>query len=513
MFRKILIANRGEIAIRVLRACREMGLAAAAVYSNVDRKSLHVRLADEAYPIGPAPATESYLRIDKLLEVARKSDCDALHPGYGFLAENPALARACRGNGIVFIGPSPEAMERMGSKTAARKIAASAGVPVVPGMTTHLESLEQARQLASEFGYPFMFKAAAGGGGKGMRLVRTPDELPAAFRDAQSEAKNAFNDPALYIEKYLECPRHIEMQILGDEHGNVVYLGERECSIQRRHQKVIEESPSPIMTPELRAQMGEAAVRLVKAAGYTNAGTPEFLVVESSGDGEPRLKFYFLEMNARLQVEHTVTELVTGLDLVKLQIAVAAGEKLPFAQSDVALRGAAMELRVYAEDPDNNFFPSPGTVTYLRRPLGPGIRLDECIFEGWTVPLEYDPLLGKMIAWGNDRQEAILRLKRGLEEYAIGGIKTNLSFFRQILDHPDFLAGRLDTGLVDRMLAERGQKGEDQRENLERLAALAAVVFECSTPSPDGASGVAGRTESRWKIEGRQALLDRRPRS
>src|SRR5579863_5052871 len=395
MFKKILIANRGEIAARIARACREMGITSVAVFSDADRAALHVRLADEAYRAGPAPSRESYLRIDKLMEIARHAGCDALHPGYGFLAENPELARACAANNFLFIGPSPEAMERLGSKTAARQLAARAGVPMVPGTKEPIENLNEARTIARKLGYPVLLKAVAGGGGKGMRLVPADSEMAAAWRDAASEAQNAFGDARLYLEKYVERPRHIEIQILGDAHGHIVHLGERECSVQRRHQKVIEESPSPVMTPELRRAMGEAASRLARDAGYVNAGTVEFLM-------DAQRNFYFLEVNTRLQVEHPVTELVTGLDLVKLQIRVASGELLPFSQGDIKLSGHAVECRLYAEDPSNQFFPSPGTILLRRAPSGPGIRLDDGVYEGFTVSTEYDPMLGKLIAWGEN---------------------------------------------------------------------------------------------------------------
>src|SRR5579872_6063668 len=379
MFKKLLIANRGELAVRVLRACREMHITGVAVYSEVDRASLHGRMADEAYPIGPAPARESYLRIDKLMEIARRAECDALHPGYGFLAENPELPRACADAGITFVGPSAEAMEQLGSKTAARQLAHRAGVPMVPGVREPIPQLSRASRIAEEIGYPVLLKAVAGGGGKGMRMVTSENELPAAWRDAASEALNAFGDARLYIEKYLDRPRHIEIQIFGDARGNVVYLGERECSVQWRHQKVIEEAPSPFVTPELRRAMGEAAVRLAREAGYSNAGTAEFLV-------DADRNFYFLEVNTRLQVEHPVTEAVAGLDLVRLQLRVSAGEALPFRQEDLSLRGHAMECRIYAEDPENHFFPSSGRIDSWRAPHGPGIRLDEGIYSGWTVP-------------------------------------------------------------------------------------------------------------------------------
>jgi len=391
MFKKILIANRGEIAVRILRACRELGIKNVAVFSDVDRTAPHVRLADEAYPIGPAVSRESYLRIDKLLDVARRTGCDALHPGYGFLAENPALPRACADARITFIGPSAEAMEMMGSKTSGKQLARRAEVPTVPGISDPVDNPEEAQALARSMGYPILLKAIAGGGGKGMRVVADDADFASAWRDAASEALNAFGDPRVFVEKYLVGTRHVEVQILADAHGRVVSLGERECSIQRRHQKVIEEAPSPVVTPELRKKMGDAAVRLARAGRYTNAGTVEFLVDAS-------LNFYFLEVNTRLQVEHPVTEQVTGLDLVKLQIAIAAGHRLPFAWEAITPRGHAMEVRLYAEDPDNNFFPSPGKILSRHAPTGPGIRLDEGVYEGYTVPLEYDPLLSKLIA-------------------------------------------------------------------------------------------------------------------
>src|SRR6202045_1928576 len=408
MFKKILIANRGEIAVRVLRACHEMGIAAVVVYSDVDRASLHVRKADEAYPIGAAAASESYLNIPKILDIAKRSGADAIHPGYGFLSENPKFAQACVEAGVKFIGPTAAAMEAMGSKTRARQAMERAGVPFVPGTSRGLESFEQAEQVAARIGYPVMLKAAAGGGGKGMRLVHSPEDLKSALESAESEAQRAFGDDEVYIEKAILNPRHIEVQILADEHGNTVYLGERECSIQRRHQKVVEESPSPIVDVEMRRRMGEVAVRVAQAAGYTNAGTIEFLV-------DQQKNFYFLEMNTRLQVEHPVTELTTGLDLVHLQIRIAAGEKLPFAQADLEIRGHAIECRIYAEDPDDNYFPSPGKITLLLEPNGPGIRLDSGTYEGWNVPIDYDPLLAKLIGYGSDRTQAIMRLKRALD--------------------------------------------------------------------------------------------------
>ena len=517
MFKKILIANRGEIAVRIARACRELGIQSVAVFSEVDRKSLHVRLADEAYPIGPAPARESYLRIDKLMDVARRVGCDALHPGYGFLAENAALPRACGDVGITFIGPPADAMETLGSKTSGRQLARRAEVPTVPGTNDPIENYSEARALAQSMGYPVLLKAVAGGGGKGMRLVNADAEFEAAFRDAGSEAMNAFGDGRLYLEKYLERPRHVEIQILADSHGRVVSLGERECSLQRRHQKVVEEAPSPVVTPELRKRMSEAAVRLARAGGYVNAGTIEFLV-------DQNLTFYFLEVNTRLQVEHPVTEQVTGLDLVKLQIAIAAGHRLPFAWESITPRGHAMEVRLYAEDPENNFFPSPGTILSRHAPSGPGIRLDEGVYEGWTVPNDYDPLLSKLIAWGNSREETISRLRRALEEYTVTGIRTNANLFRRILEEPEFLRGEIHTRWLDELLrrprgkAAASSSSREQEEaglNAAReAAAVAAAVWQAEqAASQASASAPGNESPSRWnwKMEGRREQLDRMP--
>jgi len=507
MFKKILIANRGEIAVRVIRGCREMGISPIAVYSDVDRAALHVRKADEAYPIGPATASESYLNIPRLIEVARKSGAEAIHPGYGFLSENPAFNRACREAGIKFIGPTPEAMELMGSKTRARQTMEKAGVPFVPGTTKGLQSLEQAKEVAAKIGYPVMLKAAGGGGGKGMRAVRSADQLASALDQARSEAMRSFKDDEVYIEKLIENPRHIEVQILGDEHGNLLYLGERECSVQRRHQKVLEESPSSFVDPEMRQRMGETAVRVGKAAGYSNAGTVEFLVDEQKN-------FYFLEVNARLQVEHPVTEFVTGLDLVHLQIRIAAGAELSLRQEDIALRGHAIECRVYAEDPDNNYMPSPGTITRLLQPSGPGIRRDSGVYEGWTVPIDYDPLLAKVIGYAPTRQDAIARLDRAMYEYFVGGIKTNISLFRRILHDPAFIAGKVNTGYLDRLLEHSHKEQHEAREGDRRIAALAAALFtqmengasSVSAPASSGV-GVNGTAASNWKRTARADAL------
>ena len=511
MFKKILIANRGEIAVRVERACRELGIRSVAVYSDVDRASLHVRKADEAYHIGPATASESYLNIDKILDVARRCRAEAIHPGYGFLSENARFAHACEQAGIKFIGPTAAAMEMMGSKTRARQEMEKAGVPFVPGSSRGLDFAEM-RKLAEKIGYPVMLKAASGGGGKGMRAVASAAELRSAYDGARSEAKRAFGDDEVYLEKLIINPRHIEMQVLADEHGNTVYLGERECSVQRRHQKVLEECPSAVVDSGLRRRMGEVAVRVAQAARYTNAGTVEFLV-------DAERNFYFLEMNTRLQVEHPVTELVTGLDLVHLQIKIAAGEPLPFRQEDVTWRGHAMECRVYAEDPDNQFFPSPGKITLLIAPSGPGIRRDSGMYEGWTVPIDYDPLLAKLIGYGESREQAIARLQRALYEYFVGGIKTNLSLFRRILLDPDFRAAKIDTGYLDRLLssplppAALELDGNDRTTERTRVAALAAAMFatlDGAAQPKNGTNGGNGDTKSqlsRWKEEARKEAL------
>jgi acetyl-CoA carboxylase biotin carboxylase subunit len=513
MFKKILIANRGEIAVRILRACHELGIAGVVVYSEVDRGSLHVREADEAYPIGPAAASESYLNIGKILDVARQSGADAIHPGYGFLSENAQFAQACADASVKFIGPTAAAMNAMGSKTRARQAMEKARVPFVPGTSHGLESFKEAALVAEKIGYPVMLKAAAGGGGKGMRLVHHAGDLKSSLEAARSEAERSFGDTEVYIEKAILNPRHIEMQVLADEHGNTVYLGERECSIQRRHQKVLEEAPSPVVDPEMRQRMGQVAVRVAQAAGYTNAGTVEFLVDE-------RKNFYFLEMNTRLQVEHPVTELITGLDLVHLQIRIAAGEKLPFTQEDVRLRGHAIECRIYAEDPDNHYFPSPGAITLLLEPSGPGIRQDSGVYEGWRVPIDYDPLLAKLIGYGTDRDQAIARLTRALGEYFVGGIKTNISLFRRILSDAGFREARLDTGFLDRMLKrEESKDAELSRKETDakaaKVAAIAAVMFavlgSATSVSGHGAAGTdshdARTVESNWKITSRREAL------
>jgi len=499
MFRKVLIANRGEIAVRVIRALREMGIPAVAVYSDADRAALHVRMAAEAVRLGPPPSAESYLRGDRILEAARISGAEAIHPGYGFLSENAEFAAACEAAGIAFVGPPAAAIRNMGSKTRARRLAIEAGVPVVPGAEHALRTIEEARSLAAAFGYPVLLKASAGGGGKGMRRVDRQEDLEAGLREAASEAERSFADPEIYMEKLLARPRHVEIQIAGDRYGNMVHLGERECSIQRRHQKVMEECPSPLVSadPDLRRRMGEAAVRIARHAGYANAGTVEFLVDED-------LQFYFLEMNTRLQVEHPITELVTGVDLVKLQFELAAGRRLPFRQQDITWRGAALECRIYAEDPDNNFFPSPGLITRLERPAGPGVRLDSGVYQGWTVPLDYDPLLAKLAVHAVNREEAVARMVRALDEYYVGGIKTNLSFFRQILEDREFRCGRLHTGLIDEFFARRERTPPPPAPELEAVAALAAAVY---TGSGRNHQPLSSAPPSRWRAAGRTEML------
>ncbi|MGB0124047.1 MAG: acetyl-CoA carboxylase biotin carboxylase subunit [Silvibacterium sp.] len=497
-FKKILIANRGEIALRIARACRELGIAWVSVYSDADRAAPYVLEAAEAYRLGPAPAAESYLRGDLLLDVARRSGAEAIHPGYGFLSENAGFAEACEQAGIKFIGPPASAMRVLGSKTQARQAADKAGMPRTPGSTKGLASLDEAHAVADEIGYPVMLKAAAGGGGKGMRAVSRRDDLRSAFESAQSEAERAFGSSEVYLEKLIERPRHVEIQILADEHGHCLYLGERECSVQRRHQKVIEEAPSAVVGADLRRSMGEAAVRLAQSAGYTNAGTVEFLLDDQEN-------FYFLEVNTRLQVEHPVTELVTGLDLVHLQVRIAQGEPLPLAQKDIRLRGHAIECRIYAEDPDNGFLPSPGKITRLLQPGGPGIREDSGIYEGWTVPMDYDPMLSKLVAYAPTREAAIARMLRALDEYVIGGIRTNLSLFRRILNDADFEAARIDTGYLDRLLAQTvAEPAADHEEERAKIAAIAAAIFESQRAT---IAAPATQTVSGWKRAGREEGL------
>jgi acetyl-CoA carboxylase biotin carboxylase subunit len=504
MFRKLLIANRGEIAVRVIRACRDLGISPVAIFSEADASALHVRLADEVCLVGPAPSAQSYLNIDAIIAAAKKTECEAIHPGYGFLAENADFAQAVADASLTFIGPSAAAMEVMGSKTSARQAAMAAGVPVVPGTTEPLPSFAAALETAGRFGYPVMLKAAAGGGGKGMRQVASEDELSSAFETAQAEALSAFGNQEIYLEKVVERPRHIEIQVFADQHGNVVHLGERECSIQRRHQKVIEECPSPINDSSLRQRMGQAAIKIAKAVDYVGAGTVEFLFSDATRE------FYFLEMNTRLQVEHPVTELVTGIDLVREQINVAAGAALSFTQEQVQWRGHAIECRVYAEDPENNFFPSPGTINFLRVPAGPGIRDDGGVSQGDEVSIHYDPMISKLAAWGSNRVEAIDRLRRALDEYAVGGIRTTLPFFREIVRDQEFIDARLDTGFISRFNERRRATdasplgGHEQDAHVTRRdIAIIAAALAYSRAQKNRALDHQPSGQNKWKLAGR----------
>ena len=494
MFRKILVANRGEIAVRIIRALREAGIGSVAVYSDADRASLAVRLADEAAHLGPAPSSQSYLRIDRILDAARRHGADAIHPGYGFLSENAEFAEACDAAGIVFIGPPAAAIRKMGSKTSARQVAIAAGAPVVPGTEKPLGEMAEARKIAAEIGYPVLLKASAGGGGKGMRRVDREQDLESALRDARSEALRAFQNDEVYVEKLVLEPRHIEIQVLGDRHGHLIHLGERECSIQRRHQKVIEECPSPVMLkhPELRTRMGEAGLKIARAAGYYNAGTLEFLVDRDRN-------FYFLEMNTRLQVEHPVTELATGLDLVQWQLRIAAGERLTIRQEDVTWNGSAIECRIYAEDPASNYLPSPGKITYLDQPSGPGIRLDSGVYAGWTVPLDYDPMLAKIAAWAPSRDAAIQRMRRALSEYVVEGIRTNISWFDEILADESFRAGDLSTAFLEKFKARAVSDPDLETE------AVAALIAALQILKPQPASN--GSKASAWLAAGRAEMM------
>ena len=440
-FQKVLIANRGEIAVRIIRACRELGLTSVAVYSDVDRNALHVRMADEAYHIGPPQASKSYLHIPTIIEAAKRSGAQAIHPGYGFLSENAMFVEACSDEGLIFVGPMATVQRAVGEKTAARSTAQVAGVPIVPGAMTDMVDDEGIEHIAERIGYPLLLKAAAGGGGKGIRFVRDPKDLPSALRTARSEAKNAFGDDRVYVEKAIYPARHIEVQFIADTHGNVVHLGERECSIQRRHQKLVEECPSPVLDEELRHRITSATVNLIRAISYVNTGTAEFLL-------GPDRNFYFLEVNARIQVEHPITELCTGIDLVQEQFRVAAGLPLSFTQRQVQLRGAAIECRISAEDPENRFLPATGTVQALQEPSGPGVRIDSGLYTGLQVPLFYDPLLAKLIVWGRDRTQAIARMRRALAEYEIMGVRTTLPFDRWLMEHPRFISGDLSTDFV-----------------------------------------------------------------
>jgi len=496
MFKKVLVANRGEIAVRVLRACEERGIATATVFSDVDRTALHVRYADEAYHIGPAPSRDSYLRIDKIIDVARKAGVDAVHPGYGFLAENAEFAAACADAGITFIGPSPDAIAKMGDKQTARETVARNNVPLVPGSSKGLRD-EELKTTAVQIGFPLMIKATAGGGGKGMRVVHDPNQFTSALQAARREAIAAFGNGEVYLEKFISSARHIEVQILADSYGNTIHLGERECSIQRRHQKLIEEAPSVAVDENLRQELGRVAVAAAESVDYVNAGTIEFLFDANEE------RFYFLEMNTRLQVEHPVTEFVTGVDIVKEQLTIAAGRRMRYRPEDIRPKGWSIECRLTAEDPFNNFMPNSGVVTYLKEPTGPGVRVESSLYRGYEVSLFYDPMVAKLIVWGENRAEAILRMRRALNEYRISGIKTSIPFHQEIMDSTEFIWGTFDTGFLDRRrLVARNKPDPEQA----RIAAVAAALV--AHDAGRRAVNIGGREESSaaslWKQAGRE---------
>ncbi len=501
MIKKILVANRGEIAIRVMRTCREMGIESAAVFSEADRSSMHVRFADEAYFIGEAPSNESYLVIDKIIAVAKRCKADAIHPGYGFLSENADFADRCEKEGIIFIGPSSFAINTMGDKITARKNMLKAGVPVVPGTSEPIKDIKEAVGLIMDIGLPVMVKASAGGGGKGMRLIKEENEIIAGVSAAKSEAKAAFGNDAVYIEKYINSPHHIEFQVLADKHGNCIHLFERECSVQRRHQKVVEETPSPIMTPEVRAEMGKYAVAAAKAVNYASAGTIEFIVDDD-------LNYYFLEMNTRLQVEHPITERVVGVDLVKEQINIANGKKLSLKQDELTQNGHAIEVRIYAEDPDNNFMPSPGLVKHITEPLGLGVRHDGYIYEGYNIPMYYDPLVSKLIVWAPTRNEAISRMKRALFAYKIVGIKTTIPFLSRIMDVPSFRKGKYNTHII-----QDNQKYLEPKntatQKIKDVVSITAFVDYINKIEAAKTNGKANAVASKWKMCGRTRNMNR----
>jgi len=498
MFTKILIANRGEIAIRVIRACKELGVATAAVYSEADRAALHVRAADEAYCIGPAPSKDSYLNGPRVLEVAAACGADAIHPGYGFLSENAEFAEACAARGITFIGPNPKAIRIMGNKTTSRVAVYDMGVPLVPGMRENLQSEAHALEWAARIGFPVMMKAAAGGGGKGLRMIARLEDLPAAYRAARSESLHSFGDDAVYLERYIESPRHIEIQLLGDKHGSIIYFPERECSIQRRHQKVIEEAPSTLVDPEMRRKMGEAAVKAARAVAYDSAGTVEFIV-----SGRTR-EFFFLEMNTRLQVEHPITEMITGIDLCKEMIRSAAGYPLAFRQEEVPLHGHALECRIYAEDPDNRFLPTPGKIIGLRVPGGPWVRDESGMYEGLDVPIHYDPMLSKLVVWGSTRERCITRMSRALSEYSVKGIKTTIPFHARVMKNERFLQGDIDTNFIDSQF----QPQDAARVKPDEDIALVAAAIKAYRRDKEKTlrmlgGGGEGEALSQWKSSGR----------
>ncbi len=500
--RKVLVANRGEIAVRVMRTCREMGLRTVAVYSDADRGSFHVRFADEAVRIGPPPSRESYLDAGRVLDACRVTGADAIHPGYGFLSEKAEFARAVEAAGLTFIGPRAESMDTMGVKTTARRNMQQAGVPTVPGTPDPVADPAEARAFADRIGYPVMIKAAAGGGGKGMKRCDRSEDFAALWASAKREAGGAFGDDRMYLEKFLEQPRHVEVQVFADEQGNCIWLGERECSVQRRQQKIVEESPSCILDDAMRAAMGEVAVKAARAVSYRGAGTIEFLV-------DAHRNFYFLEMNTRLQVEHPVTELCTGLDLVRMQLQVAQGEPLPLRQEEVVRRGHAIEARVYAEDPARNFMPCPGRISYLRVPAGPGIRDDSGVYTGWAVPTFYDPMLSKLLAWAPTRDQAIARLKRALSEYAVHGITVNLSYLIAVLDHPAFRAGTYDTGFCNAYAKQLLRRPDPRWEDVALIAAAVAAHRRDHEQAEAAASRAGGDQAARgqWHRLGRNWAL------
>ncbi len=496
MIQKLLIANRGEIAVRIMRSCREMGIRTVAVYSEADRTAMHVRYADEAYLIGPAPSAESYLRVDKIIEVAKVSGADAIHPGYGFLSENSEFAKQCGKEGIIFVGPSPHAISTMGDKITARQTMINAGVPVVPGTNRKIISNDDAIKIIKDIGLPVIIKASSGGGGKGMRIVEHESELMNAVRMAKSEAMTAFGDDSVYIEKYIIEPHHIEFQILGDKFGNIIHLCERECSIQRRHQKVIEETPSPIMTPELRDEMGKTAIAAGRSVNYEGVGTVEFLV-------DSNLNFFFLEMNTRLQVEHPITERVVGLDLVKEQIRVANGEPLKYKQSDIRQLGHAIECRIYAEDPDNNFMPSPGLIRHITEPRGLGVRIDGYVYAGYEIPIYYDPMISKVIVWSLKRDGAIDRMKRALYEYKISGVKTSIKYLESIIKHPAFKAGNYDTHFIEKYSEELKNTGDPCDADCEDIAVITAFIEYSDKLKKFSQHQIQVSSDVNWKSYGR----------
>jgi acetyl-CoA carboxylase biotin carboxylase subunit len=501
MFKKILIANRGEIAVRIIKACQEMGISTVAVFSEADRLSLHVQIADEAVGIGPPPAVDSYLDMDRIILAAKETGAEAIHPGYGFLSENAAFARRCEKENVVFIGPNSDALELVGDKVRSRQALEKADIPIIPGMKGIVKNTSSIKGEADKIGYPVMIKASAGGGGKGMRVVHDEKELIPALEAGMREAKSAFGDESVYLEKFIEEPRHVEFQVLADNHGNVVHLFERECSIQRRHQKIVEETPSQALDPELRAKMGETARKVVQASGYNNAGTVEFLLDKDKN-------FYFLEVNARLQVEHPVTELTTGMDLVHHQIKIAAGEKLPFRQEDLEQRGHAIECRIYAEDPHNNFLPSSGKILYFKEPQGPGVRHDCGIYSGWDVPIYYDPILAKLIVWAEDRDAACQRMIKALDDYVILGVQTSIRFLRDLIGHPQFRKGETTTSFIQDHFADwSGDKDSDESQRM----ALLAAAFDSMQGISSGRGSRAAKKEvyspwlslGKWRLGGK----------